>query len=104
MRLDGRKPDQLRPLTLIPGFISSACLLYTSQILNLPAGTLAVGAAADIALVDLDCEQTIRVEDFRSKGKNSPFAGMAVTGRGVHTLVYGEWVYRDGNIAPRFED
>lgn len=75
-----------------------------AQILNLPAGTLAVGAAADIALVDLDCEQTIRVEDFLSKGKNSPFAGMAVTGRVVHTLVDGEWVYRDGNIAPRFED
>ena len=44
-----------------------------AQILNLPAGTLAVGAAADIALVDLDCEQTIRVEDFLSKGKIRPF-------------------------------
>ncbi|MBC8528770.1 dihydroorotase [Christensenellaceae bacterium NSJ-44] len=75
-----------------------------AQILGLPAGTLAVGAAADIALVDLDCAQTIRVEDFLSKGKNSPFDGMAVTGRVVHTLVDGEWVYRDGCIAPRFED
>ena len=38
MRLDGRKPDQLRPLTLIPGFISSAdgsVLIQCGQTLSL---------------------------------------------------------------------
>lgn len=53
-------------------------------------GTLAVGADADVTVIDPDVEWTINADEFRSKSRNSPFAGWKVKSRPTHTIVGGE--------------
>jgi len=61
-----------------------------ARVLGLPYGTLAPGADADITLIDLKKEWTIDPRDFKSKGRNTPFAGRKVRGKAVVTIVGGE--------------
>ena len=58
-------------------------------------GTLRVGAAADIAVFDLAEPYIIDPEKFRSKGRNTPFAGWEVYGRCLATVCGGEVIYRE---------
>jgi dihydroorotase len=60
---------------------------------NLAAGSLAVGAAADVCVIDPERATTISTEGLRSKSKNTPFLGRAMTGRAVMTLVGGRVVF-----------
>ena len=46
-----------------------------AKILGIDAGTLSLGANADIALVDLDEEWTVDVQKLHGKSKNTPFKG-----------------------------
>ena len=55
-----------------------------------PRGTLRVGAAADVTIIDPDARWTIDKTQFRSKSRNTPFHGWEVTGRAVATIVGGE--------------
>ena len=64
-----------------------------AKLLGIPAGTLAVGAAADIALVDLNREWTVDVNRLHGKSKNTPFKGMNLTGKVVKTFLGGEVVF-----------
>jgi dihydroorotase len=52
-------------------------------------GTLAVGSAADIAILDAAAEWVVQPEEFLSKGRNTPLAGCPVFGRVVATIVGG---------------
>jgi dihydroorotase len=67
-------------------------------LLRLDAGTLAVGAVADITVIDPNLEWTVAPEKFLSKSRNTPFAGMRLKGRAVLTIVAGEIVF-DGRKA-----
>jgi dihydroorotase len=67
--------------------------LNPAALLRLEAGTLAVGAAADITVIDPNLEWTVAPENFLSKSRNTPFAGMRLKGRAVLTIVAGEIVY-----------
>ncbi len=49
-------------------------------------GTLAVGAPADIVVLDPDSEWVVEPERFVSKGKNTPLAGVALRGAVVATV------------------
>ncbi|MDN4590069.1 dihydroorotase [Xenophilus aerolatus] len=60
------------------------------------AGTLAVGAPADIAVVAADDEWQVLPEALRSQGKYTPFAGYAMRGRVRATLVGGQLVHEAG--------
>ncbi|MBX3340830.1 MAG: dihydroorotase [Nitrospira sp.] len=60
---------------------------------SLNAGTLAVGAPADVAIVDPNLEWEVDPSRFRSKSRNTPFAGWKVRGRVTTTLVSGRVVY-----------
>lgn len=60
------------------------------------AGVLEPGKPADVAIFDLDHETTIREEDFKSKGVNTPFTGHKVYGETVLTMVNGQVVYQRG--------
>lgn len=67
--------------------------LNPAKILGIPAGTLAVGANADIALIDTNEEWTVNVEKLHGKSKNTPFKGMTLTGKVKMTILGGEVVF-----------
>ena len=64
------------------------------RILNLGGG-LKEGMPADFTAVDLNEEWTVDPKEFRSKGKNTPFAGRKVYGRIKYTVVDGEVKYEE---------
>lgn len=66
-----------------------------AKILGIDKGSLAVGKAADIVIADPDEEYIIDVNDFYSKGKNTPFNGKKVVGKVKMTIVSGKIVYQD---------
>lgn len=61
-----------------------------SQILGLGRGTLAVGAIADLTLVDPAATWIVDAEKLASKSKNSPFIGWELHGQVRCTIVSGE--------------
>ncbi len=60
---------------------------------GLPGGSLAVGAIADITVIDPDRPVTFNAEGLSSKSKNSPFLGQKLAGRAVLTLLEGRSVF-----------
>ncbi len=60
---------------------------------NLDGGTLAVGAPADVAIVDPHMPWEVDPSRFRSKSRNTPFAGWKVKGRVTTTIVSGRVVF-----------
>jgi dihydroorotase len=65
-----------------------------ARILGLDRGTLAVGAAADVAIFSADREWTYDVNKSFSKSSNSPFDGKTFRGGPVATIVSGRVVWR----------
>ncbi|MBR2078949.1 MAG: dihydroorotase [Clostridia bacterium] len=51
------------------------------------------GQQADFCVVDLDTEYEIKSEDFYSMGKATPFEGMKVKGKVLHTYIKGEKIF-----------
>ena len=64
-----------------------------ARILGIDAGTLRVGANADIALVDLNEEWTVDPDKLHGKSKNTPFKGMTLTGKVKKTILGGKIVF-----------
>jgi len=67
-----------------------------AQVLGLPFGTLGIGAAADVTLIDPNYHWRIEPERFRSRARNCPFAGWRVTGKVVATIVGGMIRFEEG--------
>lgn len=61
-------------------------------------GKIREGEVASLSLVDLDKEFIIDSANFLSKGKNTPFNGLKVSGEVTDVLVNGEIKLRDGKI------
>jgi len=59
---------------------------------NLPR----VGVAANLCVVDLNATWSINPETMASKSTNTPFVGMQLRGKVVHTMFKGNLVVRDG--------
>lgn len=66
-----------------------------AEILGINAGTLTIGAPADIALVDIDEEWTVDVEKLHGKSKNTPFKGKKLCGKVKKTFLNGRLVFED---------
>jgi dihydroorotase len=63
---------------------------------GLPGGTLAVGAPADVAVLDAAVEWTVDPARLHSKSRNTPWKGKRLTGRCTHTIVGGRIVHEEG--------
>ncbi len=97
--------------TLLPGFFSEAVVKrglsperFVSLISANPArifglyprkGTLAVGADADVTLLDPRATWTVSVDDALHKQKWTPYEGKEITGRVVRTIRRGETIFDD---------
>lgn len=71
-------PELIRRLTVNP-----------ARVLSIDRGTLAPGAVADVTILDPDARWTIDAGKFRSKSRNSPFAGWQVRGWADTVIVGG---------------
>jgi dihydroorotase len=71
-------------------------LMSTSPaaILGLPGGTLSPGSVADLTLLDLGARVKVDPSSFTSKGRNTPFAGMALRGAPAVTIIGGRVVWQ----------
>jgi dihydroorotase len=93
--------ELLLPLTLkwaeeskVP--LGAALARITSEaarVLNVDAGHLAAGHAADICIFDPGRLWKIEPAALKSQGKNTPFIGLELKGRTRYTLVDGQVVY-----------
>lgn len=67
---------------------------------KMPAKTIGItndiqpGAVADLTIIDPNYEYVVDPMTFQSKGKNTPFSGMKVTGGAYATIVDGQIAYR----------
>jgi len=71
--------------------------MYTvepARLLRINAGTLSIGAPADVTVIDPNLEWTVRVDKFESASRNSPFDGWKLKGRAVRTIVEGKTVWK----------
>ncbi len=81
-----------------PGLLSLPNLIermstMPARIFHLPGGTLAVGAPADVVVLDPEVRWTVEASQFNSKSANSPFLGEELIGRAELTLVDGRPVF-----------
>lgn len=60
---------------------------------RLPGGTLAIGSPADVTVFDPGARWTVDPKEFRSKSRNTPFAGWELEGRPRLTIVGGRVVF-----------
>ena len=56
---------------------------------SLPGGTLAPGSLADVTIFDPDREWTVDPHRFKSKSRNTPFAGWKLGGKVLKTFIAG---------------
>jgi len=75
-------PTALRAVTCRP-----------AQLLGLEEGRLAVGAPADLIIIDFNKPWIMDASKLHSKSKNTPFEGRRLQGRTVRTIVRGRTVF-----------
>ena len=63
---------------------------FPGKYFQLGRGTLAVGAVADVTVLDIGRTWSVKKAEFRSLGKNTPFEGRELKGRAVFTIVDGK--------------
>jgi dihydroorotase len=76
-------PSAIEKLTMNP-----------ARVLGIDKGTLAIGADADVTIIDPAYEWTVDPSRFRSRSKNTPFAGWRLRGRAETVIVGGEVRHR----------
>jgi dihydroorotase len=70
-----------------------------AEVFGLAGGTLAEGAPADVAVVDVEKTTPVSASALLSRGKNTPFEGVPAAGWPVLTVVGGNVVMKNGRIA-----
>src|SRR5687768_5994261 len=64
-----------------------------ARVMNLPGGTLAEGAPADLTILAPESKVTVSAKTLKSKSKNTPFDGWELRGGVAATIVAGRIVY-----------
>jgi dihydroorotase len=85
--------DLVRQGALTPTRLIEALALAPARVARLDAGTLAVGALADVVVIDPEVRWKLDASNLHSRSTNTPFLGREMVGRAVLTLVGGETVY-----------
>ncbi len=96
---DSNAPDRKSALQSIARLTS----FNVAERFQLPQtkGRIAVGADADLALVDLKSNFTVRAEELFYRHRQSPYVGRPLTGRVVRTILRGHTVFQDGKIVSK---
>ena len=79
----------VRPGTLDLAALVTRLSVAPARLFNLPGGSLSPGANADITVLDLEEPWTVNPTRFRSRARNTPFAGLIGRGAPVMTIVGG---------------
>jgi dihydroorotase len=103
---DEAAPGSVGLETLLPGLLAlyhddriplldlmATVTVKPADLLGLKAGRIAVGAPADLILVDLNAPRLIDADKLLSKSKNSAFDGRRLQGQVLMTLVDGRVVF-----------
>jgi dihydroorotase len=69
-----------------------------SKILGLNRGCIREGSIADITIVDPNKEYVVDVGNFKSKGKNTSFDGMMLSGKVKHVIKNGKVIVYDEKL------
>ncbi len=75
--------------------------LFTSgpaRVLGIDKGNLALGKTADITIIDPQATKKVDPRKFYSKGKNTPYKDMELTGWPWMTIVNGKVVFNEGMV------
>jgi dihydroorotase len=64
-----------------------------ARILGIDSGRIALGAPADLVVIDPSAAFPVSAATLKSQGKNTPFLGYELTGRVYQTVVAGNLVY-----------
>ncbi len=86
--LDLVRSDELSPLEFVRRLTSNP-----ARVLGVEGGTLAVGAPADVVVIEPGAEWVYDPMKGYSKSVNSPWAGQRMVGRALATFVAGQLVY-----------
>lgn len=94
----GMETSLAATLTALEGELSLSQILEKmswnpAKILKIPAGTLRVGAPADVVLFDPEQRWTVDETRLHGKSRNTPFKGMTLKGKVVMTIFHGRVVY-----------
>src|SRR5207248_10575626 len=65
-----------------------------ARVFKLPGGSLRRGAPADVTVFDATQSWTVDPSRFKTKGRNTPYAGQTLTGRARMPVVGGRVVLR----------
>jgi dihydroorotase len=66
-----------------------------ARVLGLPGGTLALGAPADLTVLDLAKKRQVDPKRFESRSRNTPFEGWILKGWPAMTIVGGRIAWKD---------
>ncbi|MCS7300123.1 MAG: dihydroorotase, partial [Fimbriimonadales bacterium] len=89
LRWNSEQPEPLTPLQIVSLMSTTPALL-----MGLPVGTLAVGAPADVVVIDPRLCWTVNPAELRSKSRNTPFKGWELLGKARYTFVNGVIVHK----------
>jgi dihydroorotase len=89
---------------VLPGVIELDLLVQRmsagAELFGLPAPRVAVGEAANLALLDLDAEWVVGEHGWQSRSQNCCFAHRRLRGRVLLTLAAGTLAHRDRALSP----
>lgn len=85
--------DMIRPETLSWSRAIECLSTHPARIAKINAGTLGIGAPADVTVIDPAAAWIVRPSEFLSRCQSSPMEGRELFGRVTHTIVGGRILF-----------